>query len=137
MCMSIERIISLVTMCLGVIAFIAGIVARVTKSKKVKQAAEFVRENSVDVASLLTLIAEAETHADYNGDNKRDFVISRYLKEHAISVEELDDIITNLVSFTKTVNISAPAPDKQNNTIIEEVKDNDARGAKAICRIAR
>lgn len=135
--MSVERIISLVTMCLGVIAFIAGIVARATKSKKVKEAAEFVRENSVDVASLLTLIAEAETHADYNGGNKRDFVISRYLKEHNISVEALDDIITNLVSFTKTVNISSPAPDKQNNTIIEEVKDNDARGAKAICRIAR
>ena len=134
--MDIERIIiiSSVSLGVGLIALVAGIVLRFSKSSKAKAIAESVLDSCVDVAALIKLIAEAETHTDYSGDNKRDFVIARYLKEHNISVDELADVIATLVAFTKTVNIT---PSKTDDDEKEEAVKNDAGRTEGICRIAR
>lgn len=129
--MDIERIISIVWLGLGIITFIAGMILRFAKSKKARAAAQSVIDSCVDVAALIKLIAEAESHTDYTGDNKRDYVIARYLKDHNMTVDDLSDVIATLVAFTKNVNTSAQAEKK-----IEECK-NDARGTETICRIAR
>lgn len=140
--MDIKEIISIIYLCAGTIALLAGIIARFTKSKKVKEAAEYVKERCVDVSSLLQLIAEAETHADYSGENKRDFVITRYLKDHGMSednkilgVDELSDVIQTLVAFTKSVNIK-PQDGETTTTTIKE-QEHDTRGASGVCRLAR
>lgn len=131
--MDIDRIVNIVYFNLGTLALIAGLVSRFSKSKKAKRAAEVVMNSCVDVGSLIALIAEAETHSTFTAENKRDYVITRYLKEHPLNVDELSDIIATLVAFTKTVNINVAESDDKK----EEGRENDTRGTDGVCRIAR
>lgn len=102
--MDIKDILSIVYMCIGGLSIIVALITRFAKGK-VKKVAEDIQEVLPDAWQLLDLIQEAETHTNYTGDEKRDYVLSRFLRNHAeLNETSVADAIDILVDFSKRIN---------------------------------
>lgn len=103
---------------LSLITSIVSIIVKYSKNVKVKNNLENVLNIMND---LIPLICEAEKFTSYNGEEKKEYVVSRIIRNLSnnnikIDEEKINEMIEKLVSFSKEVNY------KESNNVTNETK---------------
>lgn len=103
---------------LSLITSIISIALKYSKNLKVKNNLETVLNIMND---LIPLICEAEKFTSYNGEEKKEYVVSRIIRNLSnsnikIGEEKINEMIEKLVSFSKEVNY------KESKNVTNETK---------------
>lgn len=103
---------------LSLITSIVSIIVKYSKNVKVKNNLENVLNIMND---LIPLICEAEKFTSYNGEEKKEYVVSRIIRNLSnnnikIDEEKINEMIEKLVSFSKEVNY------KESKNVTNETK---------------
>lgn len=108
----IERIITIVSACLGLIATAIGFLIPLVKNVKTKNRLSAVKKLT---DTLHSLIIEAETFVNFSGAEKKEYVMTkanRYAIDNKIPYNEADvsEKIEDLISISKEVNKRESTP---------------------------
>ena len=103
---------------LSLITSIISIALKYSKNLKVKNNLETVLNIMND---LIPLICEAEKFTSYNGEEKKEYVVSRIIRNLSnsnikIGEEKINEMIEKLISFSKEVNY------KESKNVTNETK---------------
>lgn len=116
--MSIERILVIVSIALSVLTIICSFFAKIFKGKKTGTIAQRI----YDVSRQIQLaIIDAETHSNYSGVEKLDYVmtgITKYLMKENIKLDEttIKGLIENEIDLSNRVN----TPSTKKSPIVPE-----------------
>lgn len=102
----IKLYISIIVFVLGLITSIISIIIKYTKNSKTKKSLQNVL---YIIEDLIPLIEEAERFTAYSGQEKKEYVISRIIRNLSknnieINEEQINEMIEKLVGFSKEVN---------------------------------
>lgn len=103
---NLEEIITIVTACLGFIATVTGFLIPLVKNVKAKNKLTALNKLSTTIQSLMV---DAETHANFTGEEKKDYVLTkanRYAIDNDIPYDEqaVSAKVEDLVALSKEVN---------------------------------
>lgn len=106
-----ENIKTLISICFLVLCFISSLLSLLMKNiSNIKKKKNL--ENILNIFNeIIPLIEEAEAFIDYDGEEKKEYVISRIIKilnnkGEKIDTDMIESMIETLVSFSKEVNYS-------------------------------
>lgn len=106
-----ENIKTLISICFLVLCFISLLLSLLMKNiSNIKKKNNL--ENILNIFNeIIPLIEEAEAFIDYDGEEKKEYVISRIIKilnnkGEKIDTDMIESMIETLVSFSKEVNYS-------------------------------
>lgn len=113
---NVKEIITIASACLGLIATITGFLIPLVKNVKAKNKLTALNKLT---AALQSLIADAETFANFSGVEKKEYVMtraSRFAMENKIPYDEqaVSDEVENLVTLSKKVNLKSKADNASN-----------------------
>ena len=102
----IKLYLSIIVFVLGLLTSIISIIVKYTKNSKAKKNLQNVLSIIED---LIPLIEEAEKFTSYSGEEKKEYVISRIIRNLSknnieINEEQINEMIEKLVGFSKEVN---------------------------------
>ncbi len=102
----IKLYLSIIVFVLGLLTSIISIIVKYTKNSKAKKNLQNVLSIIED---LIPLIEEAEKFTAYSGEEKKEYVISRIIRNLSnnnieINEEQINQMIEKLVGFSKEVN---------------------------------
>lgn len=102
----IKLYLSIIVFILGLLTSIISIIVKYTKNSKAKKNLQKVLSIIED---LIPLIEEAEKFTAYSGEEKKEYVISRIIRNLSnnnieINEEQIKEMIEKLVGFSKEVN---------------------------------
>ena len=103
---NLEEIITIVTACLGFVATATGLLIPLVKNVKAKNKLRALNKLSTTIQSL---IVDAETHSNFTGEEKKDYVLTkanRYAIDNDIPYDEqaVSAEVEDLVALSKEVN---------------------------------
>lgn len=106
---NLEQIITIASAALGLLATITGFLIPLVKNVKAKNKLASLNKLT---AVLQTLIVEAEKFANYSGNEKKEYVLTkanRYALVNKIAFDEqlVSDKVEELVDLSKNVNVRA------------------------------
>lgn len=102
----IEKIVTIVSACIGLLATITGFLVPLVKSVKAKNRLVAINKLTTE---LQTLIIDAEAFVNFSGEEKKEYVMTkanRYAIENKIPYNEADvsQKVEDLVALSKEVN---------------------------------
>lgn len=110
--MSIERILVIVSISLNLLMFVLTMIIRFSKSTKTQSIASKIYDV---IKNVQTLVVDAETHTNYTGSEKFDYVMTgmtKYLLTNNIKMDA--DLVTKLIENEIDVsnNVNTPITKK-------------------------
>ncbi len=108
---NIKEIITIASACLGLVATVTGFLIPLVKNVKAKNKLSSINKLTT---VLQTLIIDAEQFANYTGEEKKEYVLTkanRYALNNNIAFDEqtVSDKVEELVKLSKSVNVSKTA----------------------------
>ncbi len=116
---NLERIITIISACMGLLATVTGFLIPLVKNVKAKKRLMAINKLTTE---LQTLIIDAEAFVNFTGVEKKEYVMTkanRYALENKIPYNESDvsQKVEDLVALSKKVNKRDTAPAKMTEKI--------------------
>jgi len=112
---NIKEIITIASACLGLLATVTGFLIPLVKNVKAKNKLSSINKLA---AVLQSLIIDAEQFANYTGEEKKEYVLTkanRYALNNNIAFDEqlVSDKVEDLIKLSKSVNVSASVKNRE------------------------